>query len=239
MIHIQKKSIHVVQMHQKDDYRLRVIEEEIMEVLFDLHIAKTAGQRIKMGEILNRIGSNLAKTQLTNIVRRKLEPNGYVDYLPYEGLILTKNGFNLAVRIARNHRLAEAMLYQIFDVPFEEVHEQACALEHGITDSIAQYVYPKLKEKITPFGMPIPMGNIEELGCNDDCLLDIPIGTHVEITRITIHSAEKVVKYDINGVGEELTVKDIDDEGVLVEIKNKEIKIPVSISQNLCVKPLK
>ncbi len=226
-------------MHQKDDNSLRVIEEEIMEVLFDLQISKEAGQRVKMGEILDRIGSNLAKTQLTNIVRRKLEPNGYVDYLPYEGLILTKIGLEVAIRIARNHRLAEAMLFQIFDVPFEEVHEQACALEHGMTDSIARYVYPKLKEKKTPFGMPIPMGNIEELGCDDDCLLDIPIGTHVKITRITMHSAKKLMKYDIHGVGEDLIVKDIDEKGVLVEIKNKNRKIPVSISQNLHVKPLK
>jgi len=229
---------YVVNMHQKDDYKLRVIEEEIMEVLFDLQLSKPANQRVKMGEILDRIDTDLAKTQLTNIVRRKLEPSGYVDYLPYEGVILTENGFNIAVRIARNHRLAEAMLYQIFDVPFEEVHEQACSLEHGITDEIARYVYPKLKIKKTPFGMPIPMGNIEDLGCNDDCLLDIPVGSHVVLTRITIHSAKILKKYGIRGVGEKLIVKDIDDKGVLVEIKNKDKKIPISVSQNLCVKPV-
>ncbi len=226
-------------MSQEENYELREIEEEIMEVLFDLQISKSSDQRIKMGEILDRIGSELGKTQLTNIVRRKLEPGGYVDYLPYEGLILTANGFNIALRIARNHRLAETMLFEIFDVPFEKVHEYACSLEHCMTDELAEYIYPKLKTKKTPFGMPIPMGNIEELGCDDDCLLDIPIGGHVELTRITIHSAKELIKYNIQGVGEKMIVKKIEQDGVLVEIKNSSQKIPNLISQNLCVKPLK
>ncbi|MHA1966417.1 MAG: metal-dependent transcriptional regulator [Candidatus Hodarchaeales archaeon] len=226
-------------MNQHENYELREIEEEIMEVLFDLQISKTADQRIRMGEVLDRIGGDLAKTQLTNIVRRKLEPGGYVDYLPYEGLILTKEGFNVARRIARNHRLAEAMLYQIFDVPFDKVHEHACALEHGITDELADYIYPKLHNNKTPFGMPIPMGNIEDLGCDDDCLLDIPKDTLVELTRIKLHSARELLKYEINGVGEKMIVKKIEEDGVLVEIKSKNQKIPNIISQNLCVKPLK
>ena len=131
-------------MHEKK-YGLREIEEEIMEVLFDITITKEAAQRIKMGEILDRMGQDIAKTQLTNIVRRKLEPEGYVDYLPYDGILLTYKGYQEARRIARNHRLAEAMLYQIFDVPFTELHEQACYLEHGITDRMAELIYQKLK----------------------------------------------------------------------------------------------
>ena len=226
-------------MRHQEDYELREIEEEIMEVLFDLQISKSADQRIKMGEVLDRIGGDLGKTQLTNIVRRKLEPGGFVDYLPYEGLILTESGFKIARRIARNHRLAEAMLYQIFDVPFDKVHEHACSLEHGITDELAEYIYPKLKNDKTPFGMPIPMGNVEDLGCDDDCLLDMSKDSLVEVTRIKLHSAKEFLKYDIHGVGEKMIVKNIDDTGVLVEIKNKEKKIPVFISQNLCVKPLK
>ncbi|MFX0052566.1 MAG: metal-dependent transcriptional regulator, partial [Candidatus Hermodarchaeota archaeon] len=151
----------------KEEKRLREIEEEIMEVLFDITVDKTSDQRIKMGEILDRLGQDIAKTQLTNIVRRKLEPLGFVDYLPYEGILLTKDGFQAAKRIARNHRLAEAMLYQIFDVPFGELHELACSIEHGITDRMANHIYRKLGEKKTPFGMPIPMGEIEDLGCDD------------------------------------------------------------------------
>lgn len=228
-------------MHEEERQWLRVIEEEIMEVLFDLHVSKDKGQRIKNGEILEMMEDRLSKTQLTNIVRRKLEPRGYVDYLPYEGVRLTKAGYQVARRIARNHRLAEAVLYQIFDVSFSKLHEQACCLEHGISDEIAEYIYPKLVGKMTPFGMPIPMEKMDEdLGCEDKCLYEIPVGTPVTLTRIQNHStdtAKKLETYDIKAIGVKMRVKSIDDKGVMVEVNKNPHKIPLSLSRLLCVKP--
>ena len=227
-------------MHEKKD-GLRDIEEEIMEVLFDITITKDSTQRIKMGEILDRIEQDIAKTQLTNIVRRKLEPRGYVDYTPYDGILLTSKGYQEARRIARNHRLAEAMLYQIFDVPFSELHEQACYLEHGITDRMAELIYQKLEEKKTPFGDVIPMGDIEDLGCNDQRLIEIPAGITVILTRINSHLTDTAIElesYQIRGVDTHMVIKDKDQEGVTVEVNNIEFKIPNRISKILCVKKL-
>lgn len=224
----------------KEEERLREIEEEIMEVLFDLTIDKNDKQRIRMGEILERLGQDLAKTQLTNIVRRKLEPLGYVDYLPYEGILLTKTGYKVARRIARNHRLAEAMLYQILDIPFSILHEEACSIEHGISDRMAEHIYRKLDEKMTPFGMPIPMGEIEDLGCDDKALIEIPAGSQVILTRIRSHSndtANELISYGVEGVGVKILVKKIETDGILVELDKTEIKIPLHLSKGLCVRP--
>ncbi len=228
-------------MHEKEGQGLRVIEEDIMEVLFNLHISKSERQRIKMGEILDNMKDRLAKTQLSNIVRRKLEPQGYVDYLPYEGIHLTKIGYQIARRIARNHRLAEAMLYQIFNMPFSKLHEQACHLEHGISDEIAEYIYRKLKVKMTPFGMPIPMKEKDrDSGCEEKWLYEVPAGIPVTLTRIQDHStdfAKKLETYDIDAVGVKMHVKNINNEGVVVEVNEISRKIPLSISRLLCVKP--
>jgi DtxR family Mn-dependent transcriptional regulator len=223
----------------KEEKRLREIEEEIIEVLFDLTIDKTNKQRIRMGEILDRLGQDLSKTQLTNIVRRKLEPIGFVDYLPYEGILLTREGFQAARRIARNHRLAEAMLYQIFNVPFSELHEQACSIEHGITDRMADHIYRKLGEKKTPFGMPIPMGEIEDLGCDDKVLIEIPAGEKVTLTRIRSHSndtANELLSCGVKGIGVKILVKKITQDGILVEMDKTKSKIPIHLSKVLCVK---
>jgi Mn-dependent DtxR family transcriptional regulator len=225
-------------MHEKKD-DLREIEEEIMESLFDITITKESTQRIKMGEILDRLGQDIAKTQLTNIVRRKLEPLGYVDYTPYDGILLTSKGYQEARRIARNHRLAEAMLYQIFDVPLNELHEQACYLEHGITDRMAELIYQRLKDKRTPFGDIIPMSDVEDFGCNDQSLFEIPTETEIISTRITRHSKKIVTElesYEIQGVEIKMFVKDRDQEGVTVVLNNKEFKIPIHLSKILCVK---
>ena len=226
-------------MHEKRGLGLRVIEEEIMEVLFDLQI-DTGGKRIKMGVVLERLGEEITKTQLTNIVRRKLEPLNYVDYTPYEGILLTKKGFQVARRIARNHRLAEALLYQIFDIPFSILHEEACAIEHGITDRMAEYIFQKLNDKTTPFGMPIPMVEIRDLECNDKCILDIHTGTSVILTRIINHSvdtAQKLAKFNIHSIGIKMLVKGSNEEGVTIEVQNDEYFLPYKLSKSLCVKP--
>ena len=226
-------------MYEKK-YNLRDIEEEIMEALFDITITKEATQRIKMGEILERLGQDIAKTQLTNIVRRKLERLGYVDYTPYDGILLTNKGYLEARRIARNHRLAEAMLYQIFDVPFSELHEQACYLEHGISDRLAEIIYKKLDDKKTPFGDIIPMDDIEDLGCNDKRLTEISKGTEVKLTKINNHTTEtaKILhSYNIQGVGVKMIIKKRDEESITVELNKTDYKIPIRISKLLCVKP--
>lgn len=225
-------------MHEKK-HELRDIEEEIMEVLFDITITKEKKQRIKMGEILDRLGQDLAKTQLTNIVRRKLEPLGFVDYTPYDGILLTSKGYQVAQRIARNHRLAEAMLYQIFDVPFSELHEQACYIEHGISDRLAELIFQKLEKKKTPFGDLIPMGEVEDLGCDDQSLIDVPAGTQVILTKIGSHTMDttrELESYQIQGIGVKMVVKDRNKEGVTVELNKVEYKIPIRISRTLCVK---
>jgi DtxR family Mn-dependent transcriptional regulator len=227
-------------LHQKKQWELRVIEEEIMKVLFDLHTSKINGQRTRMGEILDCMENQLTKTQLTNIVRRKLEPLEYVDYLPYEGVRLTEEGYQVAQKVARNHRLSEAMLYQIFDMPFSELHEQALHLEHGISDEFAEHIYRKLKVKMTPFGMPIPMNEKDkDLGCEEKCLREIPAGTTVTLTRIQNHSTETAKELeirDINAIGVKMYVKSIDNEGVVIELNEKSHKIPLQLSRHLCVK---
>ncbi|MFW9779386.1 MAG: metal-dependent transcriptional regulator [Candidatus Heimdallarchaeota archaeon] len=222
---------------------LRVPEQEIMECLFDLSVdASSDDQRIKMGEILNRLGGKIGKTQLTNIVRRKLEKEEYVDYKPYEGMKLTRKGFHAARRIARNHRLAEAMLYEVFDVPFNILHEQACLIEHGISDVLADFIYKKLRTKKTPFGMPIPHGEVKDLGCSDPCLLDIPNGTLVTLTRVSSHfndTARTLESIGINKVGIELQVEEKSDKGVIVAMNDRRENIPVQLSKILCVRPTK
>lgn len=227
-------------MHDKN-HHLRVIEEEIMETLFDLSIGDSVN-RIKMKNILNRLGETITKAQLTNIVRRKLESEDYVDYVPYEGIILRPKGFEVARKIARNHRLAEAMLYNIFDVPFDKLHDLACQLEHAITDETAEYINKKLLElnvRTTPFGMPIPMNNLDDLGCDDEELISIPPGTHVTLTRVQSHTSDtaaSLMDLNIHKMGIKLFIKSKNEEGILVENQDSQFLIPNKISKSLCVK---
>jgi Mn-dependent DtxR family transcriptional regulator len=218
--------------------RLRDVEEEIMEVLFDLHVSLCDDSHMKMKQILDRLGKHVSKTQLTNIVQRKLEKLGYVHYAPYEGVRLTSEGYEIARKIARNHRLAEAMLYQIFHMPFGIIHDQACLLEHVISDEMAQYIYEALPEKITPFGITIPMHGTEEFACSDQTLSDTPKGSKVRLSHVSIHShetAQTLISFGIEGVGSEFIVLETQDDRIIIKSKGKEYKIPIDLARTLYV----
>lgn len=146
---------------------LREIEEEIFEALYDLTCDEgNRNSRIKMSQILDKI-PNISKAHLVNTIRRKLEyykipneksiePIKLIDYIPYEGVKLTTTGMIFAEKTARNHRIAGAILYQIFEMSIEIVCEQACILEHGITDEMIDSFTRKVKYPISPTGKLLP-----------------------------------------------------------------------------------
>ncbi|MFW9995752.1 MAG: metal-dependent transcriptional regulator [Candidatus Odinarchaeota archaeon] len=184
--------------------RLRPIEEEIFEVLFDLSSERGADTRVKMKEILDLVGSDrLSKAQLTNIIRRKLEELEWevategerqekmveqlLDYLPYEGVLLTDAGYAIAKVVQRNHRLAEALLGNILKMSWQLVHDQACFLEHGITEDIAGAILSKLgPSPHTPYGFPIPSGDSkrEIFKFDDISLEEAPLNEVLVLQRI-------------------------------------------------------
>ena len=227
-------------MHEKNS-KLRDVEEEVMECLYDLHASLCDDSYVKMKQILDNLGQNVSKTQLTNIVQRKLEKLGYVDYLQYEGIRLTPVGYEIARKVARNHRLAEAFLYQILKMPFTDIHEQACLLEHAISDKMAEAIYNILPEKITPFGIHIPMKKGDTWACSDQKLSETEINTTVILSRVSIHSydtAEILLSYGIKGVGTEITVIDIKENIIVAKITGKTYQIPFEVAKILYVDPI-
>lgn len=165
---------------------LRPIEEEIFEILFNLCNERGEGERVKMKFILDRV-DGLSKARLTNIIRRKLEPEDYVDYLPYEGIMLTDKGYAVAKAMQRNHRIAEALLGIILDMDWEFVHDEACPLEHVITDKMAETILSKLgSDPRTPYGFPIPDKK--------------PSRQSIDEKMITLVTAQENIVYIICGV---------------------------------------
>jgi len=65
---------------------------------------------------------------------RKLEKKGYLIYVPYKGLTLTRHGLSLAEAVVRKYRLLERFLTNIPGINTERIHEQACDLEHSLSD---------------------------------------------------------------------------------------------------------
>jgi len=86
-----------------------------------------------------------------------LEEKGLVVREPYKGVNLTEDGRKLALSVFRRHRLAEKLLVDMLGVGWAESHEEACRLEHSISDQVASSIQKKLDNpKTCPHGNPIP-----------------------------------------------------------------------------------
>lgn len=60
----------------------------------------------------------------------KLDKQGYLDYTPYKGSILTDKGLASCIPIVRGHRLWEVFLIRHLGYSWSEAHEDAHLLEH-------------------------------------------------------------------------------------------------------------
>lgn len=67
---------------------------------------------------------------------KKLDAEGYIITKPYEPIEFTEKGFQAASKIKRKHRLLERFLQDILNVK-NKIHDQACKMEHTITDEVA------------------------------------------------------------------------------------------------------
>ena len=74
-------------------------------------------------------------------------------------IVLTPEGREEAKECIRRHRLAERLLFDIFDGTEEEIHTAGCKFEHGLHRGIEEKVCTMLGHpKTCPHGKPIPPG---------------------------------------------------------------------------------
>jgi DtxR family Mn-dependent transcriptional regulator len=63
-----------------------------------------------------------------------LADKGYVHYEPYKGAYLTELGREMARKVKRRHRLLEVFLSDVLHITGEKVHDEACRMEHTLSD---------------------------------------------------------------------------------------------------------
>jgi DtxR family Mn-dependent transcriptional regulator len=80
---------------------------------------------------------------------KRLSDEGLVLYKPYKGVLLTGMGLALAEKVVRKHRLLECFLHDILKLPKKRVHEEACKLEHSISDDAAAALCDIMNKPLT------------------------------------------------------------------------------------------
>ncbi len=88
---------------------------------------------------------------------KRLSENGYVQSSRREGVRLTKKGTDSAETLVRRHRLWERFLTDVLGLNWDEVHEEACKLEHAMSPQVEEKLAEILGHPETcPHGYPIP-----------------------------------------------------------------------------------
>ncbi len=92
-----------------------------------------------------------------SVMIKRLDASGLVEHVPYRGVRLTPAGQAVALNVIRRHRLIELFLATALDIPWEEVHRYAEALEHAASDELIEIIANKLGDPaFDPHGDPIP-----------------------------------------------------------------------------------
>lgn len=118
-------------MSVKDNSTQGTLSESIEEYLELIYKLGKKGQQVKTSKISENL--NIAPASVTQMLK-KLDAMGYVNYSPYKGAILTEKGLKEAKSVTRKHRLLEKFLHDILKIKKEKVHDQACEMEHTLSD---------------------------------------------------------------------------------------------------------
>jgi len=148
-----------------EKYTLSENVEEYLEILYKL---SPHGEQVSTSQISDNL--KISPASVTQMLK-KLADTGYVEYSPYKGAVLTEQGLKIAKKITRKHRLLERFLCDILKIKKDKIHEQACEMEHTLSDDAERALCHLLEHpNKCPGDNVIPECDLKFTSC-EECLL--------------------------------------------------------------------
>ena len=170
---------------------------------------------------------------------KKLASDGYLTYTARSQAALTDAGFAIAIRVIRRNRLAEVFLHDVLGMPWDEVHQEACKLEHAISDRVEERLVAVLGDpQVCPHGHPIPP--LDRPGA-PRCMLrlaDMLPGTTVRIVEVVEDVPDMLRLLDAGGLRPGKTVQVVERStsgGVTVTSPSGRTVVPVDLARLVAV----
>ena len=126
----------------------------------------------------------VAPASVTGMLK-KLAALNLVDYQRHRGVRLTPAGERIALEVIRHHRLIELYLHEALGYSWDEVHDEAEALEHVISETFEERIAELLGHPtVDPHGDPIPTpaGAMPHQPCIP--LRELAVGARGEVVRV-------------------------------------------------------
>jgi DtxR family transcriptional regulator, iron-dependent repressor len=208
--------------------QVTVAEEEYLQIIYWL---QEAGLPIT--------GANMARAMQVSAptvheMIGRLEADGYVTRAEDKSLSFTESGREQASQIVRRHRLIERFLTDVFDIPWDQVHEEAERLEHWMSPVVEERMLRAIGDaKTCPHGHPIFEGE-RERGVP---LADVEEGARVRVLRFE-NEAEDLLHYlKDTGLhpGLEGTLSSSDSEEVVLDAGGTTHSVTRSVAETVSV----
>lgn len=120
----------------------------------------------------------------------RLADAGLVEHVRYRGATLSDSGRREALRLLRRHRLVETFMIRRLGYRWDEVHEEAEALEHAVSDRFAERLAALLGHPShDPHGDPIPGPDGSMPSTPDLPLVDVADGESLRVARLLSQDA--------------------------------------------------
>jgi DtxR family Mn-dependent transcriptional regulator len=130
----------------------------------------------------------------------RLSEQGYIEHHWRRGVTLTEKGRKTALKVLRKHRLIELFLVNVFKYSLDEVNEEACRLEHAVSERLADAMEAMLGYPETdPHGHPIPSREGAVPRSDFLSLADAPPGKPVLVSQVSDHDSDKL--HYLTGIG--------------------------------------
>lgn len=190
------------------------------------------------------IADSLSKTPATvTSMLGKLEERGLIEREKYAGVEVTDEGQTVALEVIRHHRLLETYLSERLDYEWSEVHDEADALEHHISETFEHCIAEILDDpEVDPHGDPIPNTALDPIGMSDSSRLsEQSVGDQLVVTRVRDRDEMELEYLAEVGIipGSVLEVVDIAPFGMItVQIESSgEQALPKPIGEFIYVQP--
>src|ERR1700759_5470377 len=150
--------------------------EMYLRTVFELEEEGIVPLRARIAERLAQSGPTVSQTVA------RMERDGLLHVAGDRQLARPNAGRTLATRVMRKHRLAECLLVSVIQMPWEEVHIEACRWEHVISEEVERRLFELLGQpERCPHGNVIP--GLDELVAEAGAAPAAHDSTMVDVTR--------------------------------------------------------
>lgn len=146
-------------------------------------------------------------------ILKQIEGKGMISRDTRGEISLTPEGFTLAERMVRRHRILERFLADVMKIPWHLIHEEAVRLEHALSPTMESHIEALVGDSPTcPHGNPIP-GSGDGSYAGATRLDEAPVGATFVLRRILEEAEENtdLIRYlQSNGMvpGAAFTISD-------------------------------